>query len=330
MREKILNIFSARKAPDLSRTAQEKPGPRIWAVGGGKGGVGKSVVSCNLGVLMASTGQRTLLVDGDLGAANLHTMLGAPDARNSLSDFMKGRFDDIRNAITGTGIENLDLVSGSRDSSDAPSTGERQVERLVQAIKGLDYGLVIIDCAPGTGTPVLDLFLASTEGILVMTPEQTSVENLYRFIKCLLLRKVRAMHATDGTGRLKGLLERVFNRTSGKPRTIKGLIDEVKAADAEQGHILGGHLQSTRLFTVINQTFEAADANAGRAVERACYDYFRLNVPCLGHIPFDHIVRESVKTGKPLVRGFASTEAAACMEGVFSALGKNTRDAAAI
>ena len=56
--------------------ATRAPGPRIWAVGGGKGGVGKSVITSNLAVAFARRGERCVVVDADLGGANLHTMLG--------------------------------------------------------------------------------------------------------------------------------------------------------------------------------------------------------------------------------------------------------------
>src|SRR4030065_2962674 len=60
--------------------------PRIWAVGGGKGGVGKSVISTNLGVALAKRGYRCILVDADLGGANLHTMVGIPNPAKSLTE----------------------------------------------------------------------------------------------------------------------------------------------------------------------------------------------------------------------------------------------------
>ena len=62
--------------------------PRIWAVGGGKGGVGKSVVTSSLAAAMAGLGHRVAVIDADLGAANLHTLLGAARPRVTLSYFL--------------------------------------------------------------------------------------------------------------------------------------------------------------------------------------------------------------------------------------------------
>ena len=59
-------------------------GPRVWAIGGGKGGVGKSVIAVNLAATLAGKGNRVVLVDADLGGANLHTLLGMPNPKANL------------------------------------------------------------------------------------------------------------------------------------------------------------------------------------------------------------------------------------------------------
>ena len=64
--------------------------PRIWSVGGGKGGVGKSVVTSSLAAALAGLGRRCVVIDGDLGGANLHTLLGAARPRLTLAHFMSG------------------------------------------------------------------------------------------------------------------------------------------------------------------------------------------------------------------------------------------------
>ena len=70
--------------------------PQVWAVGGGKGGTGKSLVAASLGIHLAQMGRRVILVDGDLGAPNLHTVLGLDPPAVALSDFVKRRFESSR------------------------------------------------------------------------------------------------------------------------------------------------------------------------------------------------------------------------------------------
>ena len=69
--------------------------PQVWAVGGGKGGTGKSLVAASLGIHLAQMGRRVILVDGDLGAPNLHTVLGLDPPALALSDFVKRRLESI-------------------------------------------------------------------------------------------------------------------------------------------------------------------------------------------------------------------------------------------
>src|SRR5262245_8474450 len=92
--------------------------PRIWAVGGGKGGTGKSLVAASLGIHLAQMGRRVILVDGDLGAPNLHTILGLDAPPLALSDFVKRRFESIEAVVSETGVQHLSLISGARNSLD--------------------------------------------------------------------------------------------------------------------------------------------------------------------------------------------------------------------
>ena len=109
-------------APTLkSVAAQSKPGHgkppkgRIIAVGGGKGGVGKSLVTSSLGICLAQHGKKVVVVDADLGGANLHTCLGQSTPDRTLSDFINRRVDSIEAVIMETGVKNLGLISGAHD-----------------------------------------------------------------------------------------------------------------------------------------------------------------------------------------------------------------------
>ena len=69
----------------------KKRKPQIWAVGGGKGGTGKSFVTCNIATCLAAQGKKTLLIDADFGGANLHTLLGVSKSKKSLADFFSNK-----------------------------------------------------------------------------------------------------------------------------------------------------------------------------------------------------------------------------------------------
>src|SRR3954451_15556884 len=77
---------------------------RILAVGGGKGGIGKSLISANLGIELARRGLKVAVLDFDLGGANLHTCLGVDQPRLTLSDFVMRRVETLGEVLTDTGV----------------------------------------------------------------------------------------------------------------------------------------------------------------------------------------------------------------------------------
>src|SRR5512137_2858311 len=89
-----------------------RPG-RLISVGGGKGGVGKSLVAANLAVAMAEDGARVVVVDADLGAANQHALFGLTRPGPGLEGFLRGELPELGAAAVETGVAGLRLVPGS-------------------------------------------------------------------------------------------------------------------------------------------------------------------------------------------------------------------------
>ena len=98
----------------MNNTKESPPLKQIWAVGGGKGGVGKSFVAGNLGILLSQKGYRVILTDLDLGGANLHTWLGVSSPDQGVSEFVKRKVDEIREPLIPTAIPKLILHSCAR------------------------------------------------------------------------------------------------------------------------------------------------------------------------------------------------------------------------
>ncbi len=102
-------------AQGLSTTTRS---PRIWAVGGGKGGVGKSLLAVNLGVALARSGKRCILLDADFGGANLHTLLGLSNPSVTLTDLLTRKAPRLSDVVVPTQTPGLFLISGSRAQLD--------------------------------------------------------------------------------------------------------------------------------------------------------------------------------------------------------------------
>ena len=116
MSSNLANIYSE---DDEERTFNHKlfaaPKKEIWAVGGGKGGVGKSLTTANISICLALMGKKVVSIDLDLGGANLHTCLGTNIPEASLSDFLNRKVSHFQDLLTPTPIKNLSIISGAQD-----------------------------------------------------------------------------------------------------------------------------------------------------------------------------------------------------------------------
>ncbi len=307
-----------RENPGL-RIAQDGARTAVWAVGGGKGGVGKSFVAANAGVSLSMRGKRVLIVDADLGAANAHTLLGADNTRSTLSNFLKSEETDIRPYVSKTDIANLDLVSGARDSLTVADQRPDSVARLKSALHNSGYEYAILDIGPGTSANNLDLFLMAGAGVLVTTPEPTSIENTYRFLKCLFLRRIRNISNSQDDSRLRDALNRVFSGPwAHRIKTVSDILMRLKELDPERGELLKALMGDTTVSIVVNQAKKPSDASTGPSMKRACKDYFGIEIGFIGDIWFEEFAAESVRMRKPLVmthgNSHASKAIAGCVE----------------
>ena len=163
----------------------------IWPIGGGKGGSGKSFLASSLGRLLAKSGKKTLLIDLDLGAANLHTMVGVPYPEKCFSDFVTKKIPVLEDTVLGTPFPNLFLISGAHDNLDIANLPYDKKIKTLRAIAKLQYEYILLDLGAGTAFNTLDFFLASRNGIFITTPEPTSIENVYRLMRAIYLRRIR-------------------------------------------------------------------------------------------------------------------------------------------
>ena len=106
----VRHPFDPRRSRDGSTNRPRNPGARLLAVGGGKGGVGKTFIAANLATALARLGKRVVIVDADLEGPNLHTCLGMPPPKRTLSDFINRKVTDLNDIVTSTTIEGMGTV----------------------------------------------------------------------------------------------------------------------------------------------------------------------------------------------------------------------------
>jgi flagellar biosynthesis protein FlhG len=272
----------------------EPASPRqIWSIGGGKGGIGKSLITAALGWHLARLGKRVVLVDADLGGAYLHTCLGLGTPERTLGYFMSRRIEHIEDVLVETGIAGLRLISGGGDFLGAANINYQQKLRLLTKVRALDVDLILIDLGAGTSFNTLDFFLASDLGLLMVVPEPTSVENGYRFIKSALFRRLRAVATSD---RVRELVDSgVDSRNSRGIRTPLDLLSAVEAEDPDQAEAFRSEVAAFRPRFIENQVREPADVAVGHQLVTACARHLGVRASYAGFVDYDETVWRCVR-----------------------------------
>jgi flagellar biosynthesis protein FlhG len=288
-------LSAAAGPPGLSKRARPR---RIIAVGGGKGGIGKTLVSANLGIALAQAGMRVLLVDADLGGANLHTCLGVGQPSATLSDFVRSSKTRIEDIILPTGVPQLSLIAGAQDVLDAANIKYAQKQKLLRSLTTLPVDYLLLDLGAGTSFNTLDFFLVADHGVLVVLPEPTAVENAYRFVKAAFFRKLQQVEAQYG---IEDLVESALTTREGNLRTPHDFIAQVRMNDAAAGARLEKDLMSFRIRLVVNQARTDADMTVGNAVVSAWKKFFGLEMDDLGAIRYDDEAWRAVRKRRPVL-----------------------------
>ena len=308
---------------EVTRTSGEMPLPaarhrQIWAVGGGKGGIGKSLITANVGIVLAQLGKRVVLIDADLGGANLHTCLGVPSPRATLGEFITRKIENLEDIVNETPIPNLGLISGAYDFLGAANPKHAQKIRLLRKIQSLDYDFILLDLGAGTAYNTLDFFLTAEQGILAVLPEPTSIENAYRFIKTAFYRRLKMLEPHFG---IREMIQLAMEQQSAKNvRTPADLLEEIRKVEPEKGERLIREMRRFRPKLIVNQVRAGGDAAIGHQIATAVRKYFGIDMEYIGHLEYDDAVWRSVRRRRPLLLEFPNSKLHRSFSGIVDRL----------
>ena len=224
---------------------------RIYAIGGGKGGSGKTFLVANLGALSARQGHNTVLVDLDLGGSNLHSLLGFRQVKKGLNSYLNKSVSDLSAVAVPTEIPNLHLISSVDCSLEIGNLFYAQKVKIINAIHRLPFDIVLIDLGAGSTYNVLDFFLSAHEGIFVFTPEPTSIQNTVQFIKAIYLRRVKQILKHYAFSNV--VKELAGESETGLVRSPLDIVDRVMTKDPDRGKLLEKELRKLAFKLVLNQ-----------------------------------------------------------------------------
>ena len=285
--------------------------PTIIAIGGGKGGVGKSVISANLAAALGNLNYRVLVVDMDLGCSNLHTHFGVSQPSRSLADFIMHRSTNLRDVILPAPVQGVAFIAGGREEEwGGWLAGRQDMTSLWHALPPLrrDLGVdfVIFDLGAGTNQYTMEFFTAAHLGLLTVLPEPTSIENAYVFIKTALWKLIDNMG--DRIGERETAQEVLSMLALHAPRVVTGGYSEcfrrLMISNPQFVERITDVLNSRLVGIIINQTREQADIDIGKSMEHLCSRFFGFNTRFLGHLNYDESVWKSLRNRRLFVCDF--------------------------
>lgn len=273
---------------------------KIWAIGGGKGGVGKSLVSANVSICLALMGHKVVTVDLDLGGANLHTCLGLPIPQVTLSDYVSKKITNFDDLLVTTPIPNLKIISGAQDELGMANLKHMHKNQIIRKLHDLDADYILFDLGAGTAFNTIDFFITADKGILVVLPEPTSIENTYRFIKSVFYRRLKMI---EGVAEIEHLINESMNAklSAGATTSPADLVRRISEINPEVGLRIKEEMSHFRPNLIINQVRSQADIDIGYSIQSICRKYFGIEMTFPGYLDYDQAVWQSVRKRKPLL-----------------------------
>lgn len=287
--------------------AEPCSGPLLIAVGGGKGGVGKSFVAANLALALANrgaaSGRRVTAVDLDFGGSNLNLFLGEPFPVRELSDFLDGRADGLEAITQPTRLGNLRYVAGSFDLVTAVDPLREKKLDLVREIVALDADHVVLDLPAGSSPATLDFFFLGDVKVVVTNPEATAFHNAYGFLKNYLLRRLLT-EFRDRHDVMRFILD--FYRSErpspeASDRTVTALVAALREAFPQTRGEVAGILQYDAPFLVLNRARGPRDGQYLERFRAVVEQNLGLRCPALGVLGEDRKVARTVRDARPFL-----------------------------
>ena len=310
------------------------PGPaprgRIIAVGGAKGGIGKSIFAANLGMMLTSRGLKVAMVDLDLGGSDLHIYLGHKRIpETTLNDFLNRKIASLGDAAVDC-AEGPMLIAGDCGELGAANIPFQRKMRLMDNIRKIEADYVVLDLGGGTDYNTLDFFLASDLGIILTTLDQSSYLEAYAFIKTALQRKLTRLFGAESSfpARRNSTLKRLVadgTRASEKdsPRTIQGLLEKVAAGDPLSLPLVADEILDFSPYLVVNHAFDQAAALKVAATLRfVASQRLSVDINHAGTISKHRVIEQSTSYAHhPVVRRHRQGPFASEMDAIIGALG---------
>ena len=273
----------------------------IIAVGGAKGGVGKSALAANLAVGLALLGQKVVLADLDLGGADVHLYLGVKSLPKTWNDFLDKKVNSIEGIMTRTPYEGLKLIGGDSSrlgSENLPYSQKRKIMRHLREMEG-DY--LILDLGGNSSYNALDFFLFADLKIVISGTEPASILDSYSFVKVSVYRLLERFFSEHKS--FKDLVQKIKNGSLGQSKdlSLDSIFKEVRERDASAHDKLKDRYDRFCVSLVVNMAENRKDFQIAESMQRVLKEKCFLDVGILGTMPFDKLARRAARSFTPII-----------------------------
>ena len=262
------------------------------SIGSGKGGTGKTMLLCNLALLLAKRGKKVCLVDLDIGGADAHLLFGLFEPKYSLTDFLNRKIDSLADAVhTFYSFSGLQIIPGTGSTLQTANMTYQEKQRLLRGILSLDVDVILLDVGAGTSYHSLDFFMFGDVQICVTLPEPTSIMDFYGFLQLATIRKVLGSFLSNSD---------VGNTL--KKRNFSSLGEVFKLAEQTQEGAKEKAQKALHYFhplLVINRDISNAKVNKTK-LKQLITKYLGIDIPQLGQIPDDPAIKDALRTYMPV------------------------------
>ncbi|MGE4519081.1 MAG: MinD/ParA family protein [Desulfobacteraceae bacterium] len=265
--------------------------PKIISTGGGKGGIGKSFFSANIGGLLSMIGKKTLLIDLDTGGPNLHTFFGINSPKTGL-DFFLNQKASLEDCIIKTRFERLFLLNSKNCQTDLGNISYSMRNILLKEIKKLKYDYIILDLGAGTNKNLIDFFLAADFPFALFTTDPLSLENSFRFVHRVFIHKIME---TVPSKKLSSLIPK------GSGLRPSDILDALSKEESPYYDKLKSSLDDFYIYLAASQTDSSSESI--KNIEIFYKKFFGENIIFSGSIPFNPEVKKFVLQRKLFVSG---------------------------
>ncbi len=282
---------------------------RIIVVGGGRGGVGKTLLAVNLGVFFAQLGREVVVCDADPFGSNLHAVLGLDSPPLTSTTAM----DEGTAELVPTTVPGLRILPTAYDPMTATPVRPSRGAQFLKHLSDLDADYVIVNLGSSTSSSSLDIFLQADVAICVTAPEPLAIETTYRFCRSLYLRTLRRALMRE---RFKlRLVERVI--TALPPlASPPQIVAEIKRYDDGVAAVAAQELGKITPRLVVGQTRLKSDLDLGPAMAIVSERFLGIPIDYLGHIEHDDAVWLTVRRRQPLLIDSPTSKSARNLERV--------------